>query len=323
MPRPRRDGTAARQLPNRRKLSDAFIKTVQPDPDRVIIFWDVVQRGLALAVQPSGHLAWKCIYAVRGRGSRWFHIGNARSIPLPDARKLASRITVEVAGGKDPHADRIALRGRGSFADVASRYVKECASKKNKSWRQGDALVTRYLLPRWAKLDVGDIRRADVRSTIAAITKPVLANQVLASASAVFNWAVRQDIIAANPCSGIERNNTTSRERILGDSEITVFWPHLTAPLRMILLTGQRPGEVAHLHPAHVADGWWTMPGAPDPKTGWPGTKNAQSHRVWLSEPVHELLPDVLGTPGEYRPAAGGHAQHLHQVRYQREGDAA
>jgi len=39
------------------------------------------------------------------------------------------------------------------------------------------------------------------------------------------------------------------------------------------------------------------MPGAPDPKTGWLGTKNAQSHRVWLSEPAHALLPDVLATP--------------------------
>ena len=29
------------------------------------------------------------------------------------------------------------------------------------------------------------------------------------------------------------------------------------------------------------------------------GTKNAQSHRVWLSEPVHELLPDVLVAPRE------------------------
>ena len=113
MPRPRRDGTAARALPNRRKLSDAFIRTVRPDPDRVIIYWDLLQRGLALAVQPSGHLAWKCVYTIPGRGSRWFHIGNAGSIPLTDARKLASRITVEVAGGKDPHADRLALRGRG------------------------------------------------------------------------------------------------------------------------------------------------------------------------------------------------------------------
>src|SRR5262245_39603708 len=39
------------------------------------------------------------------------------------------------------------------------------------------------------------------------------------------------------------------------------------------------------------------MPGAPDPGTSWPGTKNAQSHRIWLSEPVRELLPALLATP--------------------------
>ena len=39
------------------------------------------------------------------------------------------------------------------------------------------------------------------------------------------------------------------------------------------------------------------MPGAPEPGTSWPGTKNAQSHRVWLSEPVHGLLSDVLAVP--------------------------
>ena len=39
------------------------------------------------------------------------------------------------------------------------------------------------------------------------------------------------------------------------------------------------------------------MPGAPEPRTSWPGTKNAQSHWVWLSEPVLELLPDVLVAP--------------------------
>ena len=38
----------------------------------------------------------------------------------------------------------------------------------------------------------------------------------------------------------------------------------------------------------------WDMPGAPEPRTSWPGTKNAQSHRVWLAEPVHALLADVL-----------------------------
>jgi integrase len=294
MPRPRRDGTPAR-APNRRRLSDAFIKTVRPDPARAIVYWDTLQRGLALRVEPSGHLAWKCIYTIRGRGSRWYHLGAARAIPLSDARRLAARIMVAVAEGEDPHADRLALRGRGSFEQVAQRYLEEHAKKRNKSWRQADALVRRYLLPRWAKLDIGSIRRADVKAAIAAIEAPVLANQVLAAASPIFSWAMRQEIIAANPCFGVERNDTTSRERVLSDAEIAAFWPHLSAPLKMILLTGQRPGEVAHLHHAHVVDDrWWAMPGAPDPKTSWPGTKNAQSHRVWLSEPVRELLSDVF-----------------------------
>jgi integrase len=295
MPRPRRDGTPARSEPNKRRLSDAFVKTVRPDPERVVVYWDTLQRGLALRVQPSGHLAWKCVYSTHQRGPRWYHLGDARALALADARKLASKIMYQVAEGGDPHADRLALRGRGSFEQVAQRYLKEHASKRNKSWRQADALVTKYLLPRWSKLDIGSIRRADVKATITAIAAPVLANQVLAAASAIFSWAMRQEIISANPCIGVERNDTTSRERVLSDAEIAAFWPHLSAPLKMVLLTGQRPGEVAHLHRAHVVDDrWWAMPGAPDPGTSWPGTKNAQSHRVWLSEPVHELLPDVL-----------------------------
>jgi integrase len=155
--------------------------------------------------------------------------------------------------------------------------------------------VRKHLLPRWGKLNIDSIRRADVKAAIAAIAAPILANQVLAAASAVFSWAMRQEIISANPCSGVERNDTTSRERVLSDAEIAAFWPYLTPPLKMILLTGQRPGEVAHLHRAHVVDErWWVMPGAPDPKTSWPGTKNSQTHRVWLSQSAHELLPDVL-----------------------------
>jgi len=297
MPRSRRDGTPARE-PNRRRLSEAFVKTMRSDSTRVIMYWDTLQRGLALAVQPSGHRAWKCVYTIRGRGPRWYSIGDARAISLSDARRLAGKIMVAVAEGGDPHADRLALRGRGSFEQVAKRYLEEHARKRNKSWRQADALVARYLLPRWAKLDIGNIRRPDVKAAMAAIAAPVLANQVLAAASAIFTWAVRQEIIATNPCSGVERNDTTSRERVLSNAEISAFWPHLSAALKMVLLTGQRPGEVAHLHRAHVVDGrWWVMPGAPDPKTGWLGTKNAQSHRVWLSEPAHALLPDVLATP--------------------------
>ena len=75
MPRPRRDGTPARP-PNKRRMTDAFVRTVRPDPDRVTMYWDTLQYGLALSVQPTGHRAWKCVYTAR-RGPRWVHLGNA------------------------------------------------------------------------------------------------------------------------------------------------------------------------------------------------------------------------------------------------------
>jgi hypothetical protein len=34
---------------------------------------------------------------------------------------------------------------------------RDHAKKKNKSWAQADALVTRHLLPRWSKLRPADI----------------------------------------------------------------------------------------------------------------------------------------------------------------------
>jgi hypothetical protein len=38
-------------------------------------------------------------------------------------------------------------------------------------------------------------------------------NQVLAAASAIFSWAVKQEIVLNNPCRGVDKNK--SRERIL------------------------------------------------------------------------------------------------------------
>ena len=39
-----------------------------------------------------------------------------------------------------------------------------------------------------------------------------------------------------------------------------------------------------------IVDGWWTLSGAPDARTQWPGTKNAQTHRVWLPLSVQAII---------------------------------
>src|SRR5262249_47139867 len=79
-------------------------------------------------------------------------------------------------------------------------------------------------LPAWGALRANTLTRADVRSVMSKINGPILANQVLASASAIFTWATKQELLANNPCRGVERNATVSRERVLSDTEVPLFW---------------------------------------------------------------------------------------------------
>ena len=310
MPRPRKTGRAAR-LPQKRRLTELFVKRAKPQAETYLV-WDTLQRGLAIRVQPTGSKAWKCIYSFHGR-PRWLHLGDANAIGLADARTLAAEAMLAVARGKDPAAEKRAERGAGTFADLAQRYVEQYARKENKSWQQSDYLVRRYLLPRWGKLQAVSIARADVKAVMARIEAPILANQVLAATSAIFSWAVREEVLPANPCKLVPRNKTTSRERVLSDSELPRFWAACDdvgliegRALRMILLTGQRPGEIAHMRLEHIKDGWWEMPGAPVPELHWPGTKNGQSHRVWLPKAARDIIAELSedATAGFIFPAA-------------------
>jgi integrase len=290
MPRPRRDGSTpapARKL----KFTDSVVGKLKPQA-RPYAIWDLRQPGLAVLVQPSGHKAFKFVYSFRGR-PRWYHIGNA-VLAVSDARRLAAGVMLKVIEGKDPQADKQADRG-STFADLAKAYVERRAKKKNKSWPQADKLVRKHLIPKWGKLAASSITRSDVKAMVERIAAPTVGNQTLAAASAIFSWAIREDMLKTNPCMKVERNATASRDRILSDSEIPLFWAAFDdvyegALLKMILLTGQRPGEVRHMRVEHVKENWWEMPGEPVPALGWPGTKNKMTHRIWLPEAAQTLL---------------------------------
>src|SRR5262249_54284534 len=199
----------------------------------------------------------------------------------------------------------------------ADDYRDEYAKIHNKSWKQADYLVRKHLIPRWAKLLAGDVGRDDVKAIMKAIKAPVVANQTLAAASAIFSWAIKEGVggVTVNPCLLVQRNKTQDRERILHDQELPLFWSAFEQAgmagkaLQLILLLGQRPGEVTHMRAEHVIDGWWELPGEPIKELGWPGTKNKQTHRVWIPGPVRELFSaEQLPTKGLLLPGRGSRA---------------
>ena len=136
----------------------------------------------------------------------------------------------------------------------------------------------------------------------------------MASASAIFSWAIREELRQGSTRRGWwTGTRPASRERVLSDSEIPKFWAAFDdagllqgTALKLILLTGQRPGEVTHMRREHIADGWWTLPGAPVAALRWPGTKNGETHRVWLPGPVQTLLAELDdATAGPVFPRIG------------------
>jgi integrase len=312
---------------DKRRLTELTIQKAKPKKGAAYLIWDTRQHGLAMRVQPSGAKAWKVIYSRHGK-PRWLHLGRADAggLGLADARKLAARAMLRVAEGFDPAAERRAQRDSGSFGELCDRYL-EHAKRVNKSWRQARALLERHALPRWSKLQAASLTRADVRGLMAKITAtaPVAANQVLASISAVFTWATKQELLPANPARGVDRNVTRSRERVLSESELPVFWkalddlddPVRAATLRAILLTGQRPGEIARMRREHLDGIWWTLPGEAQPEIGWLGTKNKSTHRIPLSQPVQKIIAEGggNGTTGFiFAGARGGAAERLDEA---------
>jgi integrase len=287
----------------KRKLTPLDATRLRPR-SKVFMIWDTQERGLALQVQPSGHRSYKFIYSFK-RKSRWLTIGPADTVSLSLARESALKLRLAVHQGEDP-GSKVQKVSRLTFAVIAGRYVAEHAMKRNKSWRQASSLITRYVLPSWADRDASTLTRADVRALLGTIGAPILANQVLASTSAVFTWAIRQEILTNNPCRGVDRHETTSRERVLSDAEVPLFWSSFSGghvnyslhvnsgpALQVLLLTGQRPGEVAHMRHEHIEGEWWTLPGQPEPATRWPGTKNGQTHRVFLPSRVQQIIAEL------------------------------
>ena len=212
----------------KRELSSRFLQTLKPEAKGFLV-WDAKQGGLALSVRPSGHMSWKAIYNHHGR-TRWYTIGSTGKIGLAEARKLAAKIMARAALGQDPQGEKKEDARRKSaivtFEVLAGRYVEEHAKKKNKSWKQADYLVRKHLLPRWKGKEANTISRADAKAIMNAIKAKVVANQVLAAASAIFSWAIKEEVggVLVHPCKGVEANEVKSRERVLSDSEVPLFW---------------------------------------------------------------------------------------------------
>ena len=194
-------------------------------------------------------------------------------------------------------------------------------NKKPKSIKEDARILNAYLLPAWGRRKFESITRSDVIQLLDEVKlkrkAPVMANRVRVLTSTMFNFASEKALVSetfVDPCTHVKQpTREKSRERVLSDEEIQALWKDLdnrsepaASIYRMILLTGQRPGEVKAMRWSAIdEEGIWTIPASE--------TKNKREHKVPLSSHSRSVLEKLASLTGEseyvFAAPSGGHLQ--------------
>lgn len=237
--------------------------------------------GLYLRIMPTGAKSWIFRYVFDERPRR-MTIGRYPGLGLTEARQKHLEAVAEVQRGIDPGAEARAAKQRRkvapTFGDlVAEFWERELSSKR--SGNQSMRLLENDALPSWHNRKVADLKRRDVVLLLddVADRAPITRNRLHSALTRIFNFAAERGHIDNSPCTRIKKLPEVSKERVLSDKEIKAFW-EATDPngknstlyrqtrliLRLILLTGQRPGEVGGMAWMEIDHDsmTWTIPAA-------------------------------------------------------------
>jgi integrase len=292
------------------KLTAKFIENLKPASHRREIP-DSGCRGLYAIVQPTGRKAWAVRYRFEGVTRKLTLDGG---LTLAAARKAATDALHELERGNDPAALKFEARAAAEAASadrkrdtveaLANEFIEQYAKRKTRrnSWRQTEHVFHKIVLPAWRGRIIHDIERRDIRELVenVAVDRPVLANRTLAHLSKFFNWLCERDVIKASPCAGVKPPaKEQARDRVLSDNEIKALWHACEGiggaagpAVKLMLLTGQRCGEVVGMKRSEISGDVWTL--LPE------RTKNKQRHEVPLSAQALAIIEAIPGVDGDY-----------------------
>jgi len=283
-------------MTGRARLTDALALAAQPR-EREYAIHDTALQGFMLRVQPNGARSW--VFRFRRDGTpRRVTLGKPEAVKSDQARTAALAFLAREKGG----GASLPVSASGpTLAKFAAEYVE----RRSPSWKPStvDATMS-YLnsaiLPALGHLRVGSIMRADIARFFHNYgrRKPGGANRSHDILRNMFDCAIawgHRPEAAGNPCKGIVRYRRPPRGRLLGADDLAKLGtvlreretesPVSVAVVRLILLTGCRPGEIRRLRWSEVRPDRLTLT---DSKTG--------PRHVLLGEAARELLDGLAET---------------------------
>jgi integrase len=179
-------------------------------------------------------------------------------------------------------------------------------SKENHSerWQEtARSCIRLHILPNIGQMEIVAVRHKHAVSFIQKIaaTVPGSARNTMKFARQMFKYACRQEWAEIQPfieiTASVPKIAPKADDRHLDDDEIVTALDEIGKSscsrkikhaLNLILVTAQRPGEVAQMHRDQIKGRWWTIPAEV-------AGKNGREHRVYLTDTALELIGDAKG----------------------------
>lgn len=327
-----------------RSAGPGFAQTLDGPAPVQVEYPDLDVRGLALRVSPGGQKSWTYRYRDRlsGRQSR-ITLGafdphadgpldgsGVRRLTLHGARIAARLLRAQVDAGLNPALElrrkREAARTQEirTVADLAEAYFTACEigvhrggkrRKKAASTLDGERwLWGKYLARRLGSEAVEAVSRSQVRGILRDVLDeaPSQSNKARALLSQMFNFAIAEERLVANPVTHIQKMaEDKARTRTLSDAELARLWRGLqtrrglalnrdgreqkvfiSRPVRiaveLAMFTLQRRAEISGMRRSELdlVRGTWVIPDA--------RTKGRAEHLAPLSDRAVALIKEAL-----------------------------
>jgi len=268
------------------KLTDGrngvIAKALAPEHGQRFIYDDHRDppRGFGLRITAAGGKAFILSYTIDGRKRR-MTIGPWPTWSLEAARNEARDLILKISSGADPLEEERRRKAEPLIRELAADWLDMHATGlKSETAIRG--YIENDLIPAIGRLKVNDVRRRDVIELVEkkAEKTPRAAAQMLLYARRMLDYATDRDFLQANPVAGLKPSaikvkgkrdplKPIMRTRVLDEDVIRAFWlkiescglHRLTAlALKLVLLTGLRPGEVTGLHESEISGRIWTIP---------------------------------------------------------------
>ena len=257
------------------RLTDMAVKKLSYPEKGQIIYWDDTTPGFGLRCSTKS----KSFVVMFGEKRRLKTLGRYPNLSLSDARRDARLFLSEASFGKHQET-------RISFEKAKELYLADCEARLRPLTVREYRRHLNFFA--WSK-DVADLERSDVFRRLDELKKtPTNQNYAFTTAKAFLNWCVRNQYMETNPIASEKKPaRLHSRERILNEQELAILYSFVRSNrstfndiVAMLILTGQRKTEIAHLSWSEVNSDSIELP----PER----TKNNQRHKIPLLRSGHE-----------------------------------